>query len=361
MSEHRVIEKPASKPERPPGATRSVRSPSGSTTTAPAAPAPEISPLRVGLAGCGVVGGALVALVREQTGRIRREHGMAPVFPGVLVRDPLKPRPVDLSRSTLTDDPAAFLEADYDVVIEAIGGIQPAATIARTALGRGIPFITANKAMVAVHGPDLARLARRTGAAFRFEAAVAGGVPVVRTLRDAFRGVTVRRIRGILNGTSNYVLHRMSADGLSLDEALADARRRGYAEADATRDLDGRDAADKLAILAWLAFGIEPARLEVDRRGILPDPDRLLRTAAGEGLTVRLLAECERTDDGVNATVAPRFLAADSELARTAGAGNRIEIETEEAGTYTLAGPGAGGMATASALLADLLDARQRA
>lgn len=312
--------------------------------------------IRIGLAGCGVVGGALVALATRQAARIRREHGLALVFRSVLVRDPIEPRPVDLSASRVVGDVASFLEEDFDVVIEAIGGVEPAATIARTTLARGTPFVTANKAMVAVHGPELARLGRETHAGFRFEAAVAGGVPVVRTLRDAFRGVAVRRIRGILNGTSNYVLSRMAADGLSLDQALADARRHGFAEADASRDLDGRDAADKLAILAWLAFGVDPARLEVSRRGILPDPARLLRAAAGAGLTVRLVAECEATPEGVTATVAPAFLAPDSELALTGGAGNRIVIETEEAGTYTLGGPGAGGMATASALLADVLD-----
>lgn len=348
MSEHSVIEKPEPRSKRPPDATAA---PGATSARGPRPP-------RIGLAGCGVVGSALVALAAKQPGRIRGARGQALRFPGVLVREPLKRRTVDLSRSDVTDDVEAFLEGDYDVVVEAIGGIEPAVTIARRALARGIPFVTANKAMVAVHGPELASLARRTGATFRFEAAIAAGVPVVRTLRDAFRGVAIRRIRGILNGTSNYVLSRMAADGLSLDDALADARKEGFAEADATRDLDGRDAADKLVILAWLAFGIEPARVEVRRRGILPDPARLVRTAAEDGLVVRLVAECESTPGGVTASVAPTFLAPESELGLTDGAGNRIVIETEEAGTYTLAGPGAGGMATASALLADVLDGR---
>lgn len=346
MSEHHLIEESQPGPERPPEAA-----------TVPEAPVSGVRPLRIGLAGCGVVGGALVSLVGKQAHRILREHGLAPGFSGVLVRDPTRSRPVDLSRSSVTSDATEFLEEDYDIVVEAIGGVEPAATLARVTLARGTPFVTANKAMVAVHGPELARLARRTGAAFRFEAAVAGAVPVVRTLRDAFQGVTIRRIRGILNGTTNYVLSRMSADRLSLEEALADARERGFAEADASRDLDGRDAADKLRILAWLAFGIEPARLEVRRRGILPDPGRLLRTAASRGLTVRLVAECEATPAGVTANVAPALLVRGAELALTAGAGNRVEIETEEAGTHVLSGPGAGGMATASALLADVLDA----
>lgn len=336
MSEHRVIEKPQAGPE--PTADSRVR------------------PLRIGLAGCGVVGGALVGLTAEQAGRILREHRLSAAFRTVLVRDPLKPRPVDLTKSRVTAEVEEFLDDDFDVIVEAIGGIEPAATIARTALARGIPFVTANKAMVAIHGPELARLASETGAPFRFEAAVAGGVPVVRSLRDAFRGVTIRRIRGILNGTSNYVLSRMSADGLSLTEALADAREHGFAEADASRDLDGRDAADKLMILAWLAFGVEPAALDVTREGILPDPARLIRAAAADGRTVRLVAECEATPAGVTASVVPAFLPPDSELGLTGGAGNRIEIETEEAGTYTVAGPGAGGLATASAVLADILD-----
>lgn len=344
MSEHRVIEKPRTGSERPPDAT-----------AVPEAPVSGVRPLRIGLAGCGVVGGALVALAAKQSRRILLEHALAPTFPCVLVRDPAGRRPVDLSGSRVTANPAEFLADHYDVIVEAIGGIEPATSLARVALARGIPFITANKAMVAVHGPELARLARQTGAAFRFEAAVAGGVPVVRTLRDAFRGVTVRRIRGILNGTSNYVLSRMSADRLSIEEALADAREHGFAEADASRDLDGRDATDKLRILAWLAFGIEPMRLDVRCRGILPDPARLVRMAARQERTVRLVAECASTPDGFTATVAPAFLPRYSGMGLTAGAGNRIEIETEEAGTYVLSGPGAGGMATASALLADVL------
>lgn len=336
MSEHRVIEKPR-------------------TVTEPTADG-RVRPLRIGLAGCGVVGGALMELTGEQAGRILREDRLSATFRTVLVREPLKPRPVDLTRSRVTGDVGEFLDEDFDVVVEAIGGIEPAATIARATLARGIPFVTANKAMVALHGPELAGLASETGATFRYEAAVAGGVPVIRGLRDAFRGVTVHRIRGILNGTSNYVLSRMSADGLSLPEALADARKHGFAEADASRDLDGRDAADKLRILAWLAFGVDPAALEVHREGILPDPARLISSAAADGRTVRLVAECEASPAGVTATVAPRFLPPDSELGLTSGAGNRIEIETAEAGTYTLAGPGAGGLATASAILADVLD-----
>lgn len=332
MSEHRLMERPARKS------------------------APGVGPLRIGLAGCGVVGSALVALATAQAGRIRREHGLVPRFDGVLVRDPTRRRGVDLSASRVAGESEEFLRGDFDVVVEAIGGIEPAVTIARAALGRGVPFVTANKALVAAHGPELARLARESGVAFRFEAAVGGGVPVLRTLRDALRGVTVRRIRGILNGTSNYVLWRMSNERMSLDQALADARTHGFAEADATRDLDGRDAADKLAILAWLAFGADPARLVVRRQGILPDPGRLLRDAAAQGLTVRLVAECEATPDGVVASVSPVALTCDSDLGRTEGAGNRILIETGEAGSYSLAGPGAGGMPTASALLADVLD-----
>lgn len=336
MPEHAVIERP----------------------DAVAEPGAGPRPLRIGLAGCGVVGSALVALAATHAGRMRRQHGIAPSFDRVLVRDVMKRRAVDLSRSRVTAELAGFVGDDpgVDVVVEAIGGIEPAASLARAALRSGVSFVTANKALVATRGPELVGLARESGAAFRFEAAVGGGVPVIRTLRDAFRGLTIRRIRGILNGTSNYVLSRMSADHLSLDEALAEARAHGFAEADATRDLDGRDAADKLAILAWLAFGVDPARLHVRREGILPDPAGLIHTATADGLTVRVVAECAAGPDGITATVAPAALAPDSELGRTEGAGNRIVIETDEGGTYTLSGPGAGGMATASALLADVLD-----
>jgi homoserine dehydrogenase len=310
--------------------------------------------VRVGLAGCGTVGGALLHLLRERGPAIEKEHGLRFQIVGILVRDPQRPRPIPPMDGLFTNEPDSFLAADADLVVEALGGLDPAARIARHTLDTGRAFVTANKALIAVHGQELARLARRRHAPLAFEAAVAGGVPVVRVLREAVSPTEVRGIRGILNGTANYILTRMS-DGASFDSALRDAQAAGFAEADPTRDLDGRDAADKIAILAWLAFGISPDRLRVDRAGLLPEPDRTVADAAALGGVARLVAECARLPQGVTASVEPAIVPPDSALARAAAEENLVGIDTGTSGTISLSGPGAGGRPTASAILADML------
>jgi len=318
-----------------------------STTTEPRV-------IRVALAGCGVVGAALVRLLRDEGPRIEAMHGVRLEVTRVLVRDVERPRPAPLRHSLLTADVDAFLAADADLVVEAMGGLDPALRIARATLAAGRRFVTANKALVAAHGAELAAIARRTGAGFDFEAAVGGGVPVVRALREALAGAGVRAVRGILNGTSNFILTRVS-EGMTYDAALADAQRAGFAEADPSRDLDGRDAADKVAILAWLAFGLDPARAQVERRGILPDPDRLARDAAAFGGVPRLIAECVERPGGIAVVVEPVVVTRDSLFGATRDEENAIVVETRWNGRIRLAGPGAGGPPTASALLGDMI------
>lgn len=309
---------------------------------------------RVALAGCGVVGGALIRLLRERRASVEREQGVQFEMVGVLVRDLRRPRMVESAAGVVTNDLRAWLSQDADVVVEATGARDTALQIARATLRRGRRFITANKALIAAHGPELAALARASGGRLHFEAAVGGGVPVIRVLREALRHTGVRSVRGVLNGTTNYVLTRM-AEGEPLAEALQGARLRGFAEADASRDLDGRDAADKIAILAWLAFGIDPAAVQVQRRELGPRADALVATAHAHGGVLRQIAECTLTEGGVIAAVEPVIVTATSPFAQAVAEENCVCVETRRNGTTRLFGPGAGGPPTAAALLSDLL------
>ena len=310
--------------------------------------------VRVALAGCGTVGSALIRLLRERAPAIEREHGLRFEITGVLVRNVQRPRIVESAAGALTRDVDAWLGGDADLVVEATGAVEVALRIARATLARGRCFVTANKALIAAHGPELAALARAHRGRLHFEAAVGGGVPVIRVLREALRHTGVRSVRGVLNGTSNFVLGRMAA-GHGLDDALYEARVRGFAEADASRDLDGRDAADKIAILAWLAFGSDPAALPVQRRSLLPDTAALVRLARAQGGVLRQVAECFATDGVVSAAVEPVIVAPTSPLALVQGEENGVLVETRGNGSVRLFGPGAGGPPTAAALLSDML------
>jgi homoserine dehydrogenase len=323
------------------------------------APERSVRTIRVALAGCGAVGGQFLALLRAQSASIAAARGIRAEITRVLVRSTDLPRAVPLPPHILTADVESFLRSPADVVVEAIGGIDPALRIAHAAIATGRGFITANKALVAEHGAALEQLAARHAAGLRFEAAVAGGVPVIRVLRDAIAHDEVRSIAGILNGTTNYILTRMET-GASFAAALADAQANGFAEADPSRDLDGRDSADKIRILAWLAFGTSPSTLLPERRGLLPAPDALTSAAAAAGGAVRLIAETTRLDGGVSAVVEPVLVSGSSEFARTAAQDNLILVDSAWTGRLALAGAGAGGRPTASSLLADLLDATPR-
>jgi len=322
-----------------------------------AAPAPvALRRARIALAGCGTVGGSLIRLLRERRTAIEREQGVRFDVVGVLVRDLHRPRIVESAAGVLTNDLRAWLGHDAEIVVEATGAPDVAVQIARATLTRGRCFVTANKALIAAHGPELAALAHTHGGRLHFEASVGGGVPVVRVLREALRHTAIKSVRGVLNGTCNYILTRVAA-GESFAEALRQARWKGFAEADASRDLDGRDAADKIAILAWLAFGTDPSVLPVLRRGLEHDIDAMLAAAAVHGGVLRQLAECFLWEGGVSAVVEPVILPPTSPFAQAAGEENCVAIETRRSGTIRLSGPGAGGPPSAAALLSDVLQA----
>jgi len=316
-----------------------------------AAPTPTV---RVALAGCGAVGSALLHELSARRVPLERRQGRRVELTGVLVRDVRKQRAVALDASLLTASVDDFLAADADVVIEAIGGIEPARRIAEWALRNGRELVTANKELLAAHGSHLRELARLHGGTLRFDAAVGGGVPVLRLLDDALGGGTPSRVRGILNGTTNYVLGRLER-GETLDTALDAARKAGFAEEDASRDLDGRDAAAKIALVAWAAYGVAPEAVNVARRSLLPDPARYVRLAGRHGGVVRQVAECALVADGVTASVQPVIFAPDGAFGRVRDEQNHVEVDTGWSAPLTASGPGAGGTPTATALLADFV------
>lgn len=352
--------------ERPAAvATRaSSTSSTSSTSESPAAllirrsastPAPK--PLRIALAGCGHVGGALLQLFNEEgdSGLVRAHVAR------VLVRDGTRTRPTLASaierghaaRRALITDPDALLDDDIDVLVEVIGGTETAAGLVESALARGIRVVTANKALIATRGPELALLARVHETTLDFEAAVGAAVPVIRSLRSGAAGVGITAIAGIMNGTTNVVLERIAA-GESLARAVAFAQEAGFAEADPTRDLSGADAEDKLRVLAWLAFGANPASLTVLRRGIDEATAAWAAEVAREGDAVKLLAQCRLVHGALEATVQPTRVARTDAWAGVSGAGNRIVVESASCGTLDFRGPGAGGRATAGAVYGDL-------
>lgn len=315
--------------------------------------------VRVALAGCGVVGGALVRLIEDEAPSLASRFGLRLELTRVLVRDVGRERAVSLVSGVLTDDVESFIAAPSDIVVEAIGGTGTSHHIATAALALGKRFVCANKALIAAHGPSLSNLAAVSGGTIDFEAAVGGAIPVVRTLRETLCGIGVSGIRGVLNGTCNFILDRV-ADGDAYETALAEAQRLGFAEPDPSRDLSGLDAADKVRVLAWLAFGIDPARLSIHVRGIGLDPAELVATAYAAGGVARLIGECVLTDDGVVANVEPFILRPGSELGRVRDENNAFVIDSQSAGRMLLAGRGAGGVPTAGAIYADILRAALR-
>ena len=321
----------------------------------PAAPRP---PLRVALAGIGVVGGGVVRLLEANRDLIARRAGRAVEIVAISARDRQKDRGVDLSPYRWEDDMAALVEAeDVDVVVEMVGGADgPALTLARQALGAGKALVTANKAMIAHHGLDLARIAEAQDRPLKYEAAVAGGIPVIKAIREGASANQIARVYGILNGTCNYILTLMEREGASFADALAAAQAEGYAEADPTFDVDGIDAAHKLSILAALCFG---TRLDFDTvtaegiRGLIAAD---IREAAALGHRVRLIGMAERDESGLYQHVQPCLVPADHPLAYVPGALNAVVAEGNFVGRLFFEGAGAGAGPTASAIVADIID-----
>jgi homoserine dehydrogenase len=296
-----------------------------------------------------------VRLLHESAPAIAARFGVRFELTRVLVRDTRRERNLPIDPRLFTNDLDSFLSHDADVVIEAVGGNEPARTIASAALSRGTKLVTSNKELVATHGEHLSALACEYDASLDFGAAVGGSAPVISTLRDLVGASTPISVRGILNGTSNYVITLIER-GKTLEYALASARERGLAEADCARDLDGRDAAAKLAIIAWIAFGIRPADLHIRRTSLVPNLERLVRFATSSGARVRLLAECTRlTGNCVTAAVEPVIVSSESAFGRTTLEENRVEVDLGWRSPLSVSGPGAGGAPTAAALLSDLL------
>lgn len=315
-------------------------------------------PLKVGVAGLGTVGASVVRILHENAGAIALRAGRPVTVTAVSARDKGRDRGLNLDGVAWHMDSSQLARSsDVDVVVELIGGANGAAkACVETAIESGRPVVTANKALLAKHGVAIARAAEEAGVAIGFEAAVAGGVPVVKTLREGLTANKVTRVFGILNGTCNYILTRMEKDRLSFAECLAEAQRLGYAEADPTFDVGGHDAAHKLAILSSLAFGVETDADGVYVEGITSITPLDLEMAEELGYRVKLLGITTRGPEGVEQRVHPSMLPRDSAIARVDGVTNAVEIDGDAVGALVLAGPGAGGDATASAVIADIID-----
>ena len=324
----------------------------------------EYRNLRIAVLGAGAVGAQVVRLLLEQGDELAERAGAGFEIIGVAVRNPDAPRTADIPRELLTTDAEALI-LGADVVIELMGGIEPARSHILQALNSGADVITANKALIATHGPELFAAAEQVGAQLYYEAAVAGAIPIIRPLRDSLAGDRVNRILGIVNGTTNFILDRMDTDGDTLEAALAAATELGYAEADPTADIEGYDAAQKAAILAGLAFHTVVPIESVYREGITSVTAEQVAAARAAGYVIKLLAICERLTDahgteGVSARVYPALVPRSHPLGNVREAKNAVFVEAESAGDLMFYGAGAGGKETASAVLGDLVSAARR-
>jgi homoserine dehydrogenase len=317
-----------------------------------------VKPIKVAMLGCGTVGTEVARLLTDQAEDFAARIGTPVQLTGIAVRRPNKHR--DVPAELLTADADSLVESDVDVVVEVIGGIEPVRSLLLKALRAGKSVVTANKALLAEHGPELYAAADASGADIYFEAAVAGAIPLLRPLRESLAGDRINRVMGIVNGTTNFILSAMSATGAGYAETLDEASRLGYAEADPTADVDGFDAASKAAILASLAFHTRVTAGDVHREGISAVTSADIAAARALGRTVKLLAICERvTDaDGVESVavrVHPAMIPNSHPLASVGGAFNAVFVEADAAGQLMFYGQGAGGAPTASAVLGDLV------
>ncbi len=316
------------------------------------------SPLRIALAGLGTVGGGVVKLLDENRDLIARRAGRPIEIVAVSARDRSRDRGVDLSRFEWVDDTSSLAERDdVDVVVELIGGSDgPAVALVRSAIATGKGVVTANKAMIAHHGLELAAAAEKAGTALKYEAAVAGGIPIIKAIREGAAANRIDRVYGILNGTCNYILTEMEEKGAAFGDVLAEAQRLGYAEADPTFDIDGIDAAHKLAILASLAFGSEIDFASVRTTGIRAVAATDIAHAAELGFRVRLVGLAEVVGDRIHQRVHPCLVPLANPLAKVTGSLNAVVAEGNFVGRLFFEGRGAGEGPTASAVVADLID-----
>jgi homoserine dehydrogenase len=316
------------------------------------------SPLRVGIAGLGNVGAAVITLLGRHAEALQHRTGRQITITGVSACHKAKQRGIDLASFAWFDDCVALARSPgIDLFVELIGGEEGVGlAAAEAALDAGKSFVTANKALLAKHGMRLAALAEDKGVAFAFEASVAGGIPIVKTLREGLAGNSIERVYGILNGTCNYILTRMESEGLAFAQCLGEAQKLGYAEADPTFDIGGFDTAHKLAILTSLAFGtvIDTAAIAVEGIESIAPAD--LEAAAELGYRVKLLGVAQRTRFGIEQRVHPSMVPKSTAIAQVMGVTNAITIDADAVHELTLVGPGAGGEATASAIVADIAD-----
>lgn len=320
------------------------------------------SVIRVGVLGCGTVGASLLALVRRQNATIQARTGLSLEIARVAVRDLSRARSVELDSDAFTIDAMDVVsDPTIDVIVEVMGGISPARELVLAALGSGKPVVTANKALLAAHGSELFAAAEAAGVDLLFEAAVAGGIPFLRPLRESLLAEPVVRVMGIMNGTTNYILTRMSEAGADYSEALAEAQSLGYAEADPTADVEGHDAAAKIAIVAAIAFGAEVTSDDVECEGISNVTADDIAFAHRHGFAIKLLAIAERFSspdgDELSARVHPCLVPNAHPLAAVRDSFNAVFVQGDAVGDLMFYGRGAGGDPTASAVLGDLVDA----
>ncbi len=316
------------------------------------------SVVRLGLLGCGNVGASLAQMIASNGDAIAERAGVRLEIAQIAVRDVAKDRGLPANSASITDDPSSVVAAsDVDLVVEVMGGIEPARTLILAALAAGKPVVTANKALLAAAGAELFAAADAGGVDLLFEASVCGGIPLMRPLRESLAGDRILRVTGIVNGTTNYILTRMTEAGQSFADALAEAQALGFAEADPTADVEAHDAAAKAAIIASIAFGAEVTDSDVYREGITSITAADIESARELGYVVKLLAVAEERDGKVGARVHPAMVPVQHPLASVREAFNAVFIEGEATGEVMLYGRGAGGFPTASAVLGDVIDA----
>ena len=315
-------------------------------------------PLKLGLAGLGTVGVAVVKRLAKLENELGLASGRSMRVTAVSARSRDKDRGIDTSTATWFADPVTLATSDeIDVYVELMGGEAGVAEASvRAALASGKHVVTANKALLAKHGNELARLAEENGVSLNYEAAVAGGIPVIKAMREGMTSNDVTRVYGILNGTCNYILTRMENEGLSFEDCLADAQRLGYAEADPTFDVEGNDTAHKLALLTSLAFGTQIDSDAIFLEGITSLTATDIKAADEMGYRIKLLGVAQKTDTGIEQRVHPTMVPKASPIAQISGVTNAVAIDGDAIGSITMSGPGAGGDATASAVVADLVD-----
>lgn len=313
-------------------------------------------PVHIGLVGMGTVGTGVVRVLQNSADHIARQAGRPLIVEHVVVQDPKKPRSVELSDKRLSSDLRNITENPaISVVAVLLGGLEPARTISLELLRSGKDLVTANKALVAEHGPELFQAAREAGRSIAFEAAIGGGIPIVAAVSECLTGNRISSIRGILNGTSNFILTKMEQEGSNYQDVLRLAQSEGYAEADPTMDVDGTDATQKLAILAHLAFGQWVPWASIPRFGLETIDQELLRFADELGWRIRVVADASRGVETLSLRVGPALVRKGTPLAETQGAFNAVSVVGDAVGPLFFHGLGAGQMPTASAVVADII------